>query len=142
VGPDGNVHPCSSRTLNYVGKRILPKRTCIEFLVDKWLDVSQVTMPVIVLTVCNELCFNLEDKAKRLEKKQPILANIFLLNNYHYILHTVSSNNMLERDLMLTFSAQLDKKVNYLSFFFFSLICCLADSARDCQVSSVVGSGN
>jgi hypothetical protein len=111
VGSDGNVHPMSSRTLNYVIKRMLPKRTCVEFLVDKWLDVSTVSLEVIILTICNELCLNLEEKAKRVEKKHPILANIFLLNNYHYILHTVSNNNMLPPDLLPTFSANYETKI-------------------------------
>lgn len=112
VGADGNVHPMASRTLNYLLKRLLPKRTCVEFLVDKWLDVSTVTLEVIILTFCNELCLNLEEKAKRLDKKQPILANIFLLNNYHYILHTISNNNMLPPDLLPTFSASYETKIH------------------------------
>jgi hypothetical protein len=83
----------------------------VEFLVDKWLDVSTVTLQVIILTICNELCLNLEEKARRVEKKQPILANVFLLNNYHYILHTVSNNNMLPPDLLPTFSASYETKI-------------------------------
>ena len=112
VGPDGNVHPLSSKTLNYLIKRMTPKRTCVEFLVDKWLDVSTVSLEVIILTICNELSLNLEEKSKRVEKKSPVLANIFLLNNYHYILHTVSNNNMLPPDLLPTFSASYETKIS------------------------------
>ncbi len=42
---------------------------------------------------------------------KPILANIFLLNNYHYILHTVSNNNMLPADLLPTFVASFETKI-------------------------------
>lgn len=111
VGNDGNVHPLSSRTLNYMIKRLLPKRTCVEFLVHKWLDVEVVTLEVIILTTCNELLMNLEEKAKRIEKKQSILANVFLLNNYHYILNTVRNNNVLPPDLIPSFAASYDTKI-------------------------------
>lgn len=69
------------------------------------------TLQVIILTFSNELVLNLEEKARRVEKKNPILSNVFLLNNYHYILHTVSNNNMIAQDLLPTFVASFEKKI-------------------------------
>ncbi len=53
----------------------------------------------------------MEEKAKQVEKKSPTLANVFLLNNYHYILHTVSGNNLLPHDLLPTFVANYEQKI-------------------------------
>jgi hypothetical protein len=112
IRADGNVHELSSKVLNYLSKRLLPKRTCLEFLVDKWLDLQgQVTAEIIILTLISELRKNLEDKAKQLEKKNPALAYVFLLNNYHYILHGVTQNGLLPEDLLPSFTATLSNLI-------------------------------
>jgi hypothetical protein len=87
IPPDGTVHQLTSNVCVFF-KRISEFRTIVEEIFQK---DDKNFLGHFFLKCLGELNKNLESKAK---KEKGILANIFLLNNFHYIQKTIQTTEL------------------------------------------------
>jgi len=89
---DGTVHELTSNTVNYL-KRLFEYKDTVETLLPRPTNPRQSSLGEFIIGVLSYLRNNLESKAKR--EKKSSLANIFLLNNYHYMLKTIRTSEII-----------------------------------------------
>jgi len=78
--------------VNYL-KRLFEYKDTVEALLPRPANPRQSALGEFIVNVLGHLKHNLESKAKR--EKKSSLANIFLLNNYHYMLKTIRMSEIV-----------------------------------------------
>eukprot|EP00026_Physarum_polycephalum_P001000 Phypoly_transcript_01001.p1 GENE.Phypoly_transcript_01001~~Phypoly_transcript_01001.p1 ORF type:complete len:708 (-),score=122.75 Phypoly_transcript_01001:98-2221(-) len=89
---DGTVHELTSNVVHYL-KRLFEYKDTVEALLPRPANSKQSALGEFIINVLTHLRNNLESKAKR--EKKASLANIFLLNNYHYMLKTIRTSEII-----------------------------------------------
>ncbi|KMZ68727.1 Exocyst complex component EXO70A1 [Zostera marina] len=89
VPSNGKVHPVNSYVMNYL-KLLLDFLPSIRVFYKDFVIEDASNPETLVLNIMQALLTNLELKSK--QYKDPALAHIFLMNNYHYIVLAVKDS--------------------------------------------------
>ncbi|KAI8618061.1 Cullin repeat-like-containing domain protein [Chytriomyces sp. MP71] len=85
---DGTVHEIASITLNIIRRLIEFEPSINQMLTEGWgANLSASTLKALVKELLHLLYVNLENKSKIY--KRAILGNVFLINNYNYIMKQI-----------------------------------------------------
>ncbi|CAI2302841.1 unnamed protein product [Caenorhabditis sp. 36 PRJEB53466] len=112
VPPDGNVHPTTASTLNFLSSLTVHRVTVTQQVLALTAPQGQNTnllLPKLFARILSALGSMLKKKANLYD--DPTLATIFLLNNYNYIAKTLAD----EQDGLLP--AITEMNTNILSFY-------------------------
>uniref|UniRef100_A0A8R1DWJ1 Exocyst complex component 7 n=1 Tax=Caenorhabditis japonica TaxID=281687 RepID=A0A8R1DWJ1_CAEJA len=119
VPPDGNVHPTTASTLNFLSSLTVHRVTVTEHVLALTAPQGQNTtllLPKLFARILSALGSMLKKKANLYD--DPTLATIFLLNNYNYIAKTLAD----EKDGLLP--AITEMNANILSFYHEEIATC------------------
>lgn len=119
VPPDGNVHPTTASTLNFLSSLTAHRVTVTQHILALTAPQGSNTtllLPKLFARILSALGSMLKKKANLYD--DPVLATIFLLNNYNYIAKTLAD----EQDGLLP--AITEMNTNILSFYHEEIATC------------------
>ncbi|EGT32564.1 CBN-EXOC-7 protein [Caenorhabditis brenneri] len=119
VPPDGNVHPTTASTLNFLASLTVHRVTVTQHVLALTAPQGSNTnllLPKLFARILSALGSMLKKKANLYD--DPVLATIFLLNNYNYIAKTLAD----EQDGLLPAITEMNS--NILSFYHAEIATC------------------